>query len=151
MAFEYKVVPAPVKGVKARGVKAGAGRFAHALETVMNDLAADNWEYQRTDTLPCEEREGLMGKTTAFQHMLVFRRAVAVVDSETTQEAFNERVSDALAAPEEPKQIEKQPEVAAPAKAPATALKQPPMLGTPKPPEAPAVPAPAPRPNVAAE
>ena len=82
MAFEYKVVPAPVKGVEARGVKSGPDRFAHALETVMNDLAADGWEYQRTDTLPSEEREGLMGKTTVFQNMLVFRRAVNVAVAE---------------------------------------------------------------------
>jgi len=82
MAFEYKVVPAPVKGVKARGVKSGPDRFAHALETVMNDLATDGWEYQRTDTLPCEEREGLMGKTTVFQNMLVFRRTLQVAEVE---------------------------------------------------------------------
>jgi hypothetical protein len=94
MAFEYKVVPAPVKGAKARGVKAGPARFAHALEVVMNDLAAEGWEYQRTDTLPCEEREGLMGKTTVFQNMLVFRRTLAVADQEAAPEA------KALPAPE---------------------------------------------------
>jgi len=78
MAFEYKVVPAPTKGLRARGVKSGVDRFANALETKMNELAADGWEYQRTDTLPCEEREGLMGKTTVYQNMLVFRRDIIV-------------------------------------------------------------------------
>lgn len=75
MAFEYKVVPAPVRGLKAKGVKTAEDRFAHALETAINALAADGWEYQRADTLPSEQREGLMSKTTVYQNMLVFRRA----------------------------------------------------------------------------
>ncbi|WP_296425181.1 DUF4177 domain-containing protein [Yoonia sp.] len=74
MSYEYKVVPAPMRGVKAKGLKSVEYRFAHALETTMNDLAAFGWEYLRTDTLPCEQREGLLGKTTVFQNMLVFRR-----------------------------------------------------------------------------
>ncbi|SEW20733.1 hypothetical protein SAMN04488515_1596 [Cognatiyoonia koreensis] len=84
MAFEYKVIPAPTKGLKARGVKTAADRFANALQTRMNQLGADGWEYQRTDTLPCEEREGLMGKTTVFQNMLVFRRALATPVAQET-------------------------------------------------------------------
>ncbi|NBD30051.1 MAG: DUF4177 domain-containing protein [Alphaproteobacteria bacterium] len=73
-AYEYKVVPAPKKGVKAKGVKGPEARFAHALQLVMNEMGAEGWEYQRTDTLPCEERQGLTGKTTQFRHVLVFRR-----------------------------------------------------------------------------
>lgn len=42
----------------------------------MNEHAADGWEYMRADTLPSEQREGLMGKATVFQNMLVFRRPV---------------------------------------------------------------------------
>lgn len=86
MAYEYKVVPAPTKGLKARGVKSSADRFAHALQTAMNALGADGWEYQRTDTLPCEEREGLMGKTTVFQNMLVFRRALTIAEETPVQD-----------------------------------------------------------------
>ena len=62
--------------MKAKGVKTTEERFAYALETEMNTLAADGWEYLRPDTLPAEQREGLMGKTTVYQNMLVFRRAV---------------------------------------------------------------------------
>jgi hypothetical protein len=76
--FEYKVVPAPAKGEKVRGAKTTADRFAFALTTVMNDLGRDGWEYLRADTLPCEERVGFTGRQTVFQHMLVFRRAIAV-------------------------------------------------------------------------
>lgn len=75
--YEYKVVPAPVKGVKAKGLKGTQERFAHALSNLMNDLGADGWEYQRADTLPCEERQGLTGKTKTFQNMLIFRRVIA--------------------------------------------------------------------------
>ena len=79
MTYEYKVVPAPTRGVKAKGVKTVEDRFAHALQEAMNDLAAAGWEYLRADTLPCEQREGLMSKTTVFQNMLVFRRAKVAV------------------------------------------------------------------------
>ena len=75
-AFEYKVIPAPRRGDKARGAKTTADRFAAALTQVMNDLGRDGWEYLRSDTLPCEERVGLTSKATAFQHMLVFRRTL---------------------------------------------------------------------------
>lgn len=78
MTYEYKVVPAPLRGLKAKGVKTAEDRFALALETAMNDLARDGWEYLRADTLPSEQREGLMSKTTVYQNMLVFRRAKAV-------------------------------------------------------------------------
>ena len=72
--YEYKVVPAPKRGEKVRGLRAAEDRFALALANVMNAQAADGWEYQRAETLPAEEREGLMGKATVFQNMMVFRR-----------------------------------------------------------------------------
>jgi len=74
--YEYKVVPAPAKGAKAKGVKTPQARFASTLTTLMNEMAAEGWDYLRADTLPCEERSGLTGKTTTFQNMLVFRRAI---------------------------------------------------------------------------
>lgn len=76
--YEYKVVPAPKKGVKSWGLRSSEDRFATALAKVMNDLAGDGWEYQRSDTLPCEEKSGLRGKSTVFQNMLIFRREVSV-------------------------------------------------------------------------
>ena len=77
--YQYKVVPAPKRGLKARGVSSNEDRFAHALEVVMNDLGAQGWDYVRTDTLPAEERQGLTGRVTVYQNMLVFRRVVEVV------------------------------------------------------------------------
>lgn len=75
--YEYRVVPAPRKGEKARGLKSTEDRFAYALSRVMNDMAREGWDYQRTDTLPVEERSGLTGTKTVFQNMLVFRKTLA--------------------------------------------------------------------------
>lgn len=80
--FEYKVIPAPKRGEKARGVKSTEDRFAHALTSLMNELGADGWDYVRADALPCEERVGLTGTKTTFQNMLVFRRLLGQAEAE---------------------------------------------------------------------
>ena len=75
--YEYKVVPAPHKGTKAKGVKTPEDRFAYSIETVLNQMAAEGWEYQRAELLPSEERSGLTGSTTNWRNVLIFRRSVA--------------------------------------------------------------------------
>ena len=77
IVYEYKVVPAPQKGVKAKGVKTPEARFALGIEQAINELAAEGWEYQRSDVLPSTERVGLTGSETNWRTLLVFRRAVA--------------------------------------------------------------------------
>ena len=77
--FEYKVIPAPRRGEKARGVKTTEDRFALALTTLMNEMGREGWDYVRADTLPCDERVGLTGSKTTFQNMLVFRRPLVEV------------------------------------------------------------------------
>nr|WP_321254105.1 DUF4177 domain-containing protein [uncultured Ruegeria sp.] len=74
--YEYKVVPAPQKGTKAKGVKTPEGRFANSVEQLLNQMGQDGWEYQRAELLPSEERSGLTGSTTHWRNVLVFRRAV---------------------------------------------------------------------------
>lgn len=76
-AFEYKVVPAPAKGTKAKGIKGPEGRFANSIEIILNEMAAEGWEYQRAELLPSEERAGLTGSTTNWRNVLIFRRALA--------------------------------------------------------------------------
>ncbi len=63
----------------------------------MNEMGGDGWEYLRADTLPCEERQGLTGKTVKYHSMLVFRRPVA----EVLAEAENAAQALALPMPEE--------------------------------------------------
>jgi hypothetical protein len=74
--FEFKVVPAPRRGEKARGIKTTEERFAYSLTQVLNEMARDGWDYVRADALPCDERVGLTGSKTSFQNMLVFRRVL---------------------------------------------------------------------------
>jgi hypothetical protein len=128
MKFEYKVIPAPVKGKRGKGVKGSQGRFANALELTMNELAAEGWEYQRADTLPSEERVGLTGRTTTFQNMLVFRRAL----EPATDAALAPTVTALLTAPAP------EPVAAAPATPPAPApIAAPaPVIAAPTPPVA---------------
>lgn len=85
--YEYKVVPAPKKPGKIKGVKGTDNKFAAELATLMNTFGADGWEYQRTDTLPCEERQGLTGRVTTFQNMLIFRRKIASEPAEAAPAA----------------------------------------------------------------
>ena len=80
--YEYKVVPAPSKGLKAKGLKTLEARFSNALQALMNTLGGDGWEYQQAETLPSVERSGLTSSTTEWRHVLVFRRDV---ESQTDQ------------------------------------------------------------------
>ncbi|KPP86780.1 MAG: hypothetical protein HLUCCO07_13125 [Rhodobacteraceae bacterium HLUCCO07] len=72
--YDYKVVPAPRKARKIRRLKTPEARFAHVLQEVINEHAADGWEFQRVETLPVDERQGLTSTQTVFRDLLVFRR-----------------------------------------------------------------------------
>ncbi len=95
--YEYKVIPAPRRGEKSRGVKTIEDRFALTLTVVMNDLGRDGWDYVRADTLPVDERAGFTGGTkTSFQNVLVFRR---LIEAETGAAPKLLTVEDAPAMP----------------------------------------------------
>ncbi len=72
--YEYKVVPAPSKGIKGKGVRGAEAKFSFALQELMNGMAGYGWEYQRSETLPSIERSGIAGTTTEWRNVLVFRR-----------------------------------------------------------------------------
>lgn len=108
--YEYKVIPAPQKGVKARGIKGTRERFANALQTIMNEQGLDGWQYLRTDTLPCDERQGLTRRSTVFQNMLVFCRPLDSVGASApgtedeisrTQKAIDQQSDTVLPEPTE--------------------------------------------------
>ncbi len=75
--YEYRCIPAPTRGVRARGLRGAEQRFARAVELLMNEMAGEGWHYLRCDTLPREERQGLGRRTTVYQNILVFRRRTA--------------------------------------------------------------------------
>jgi hypothetical protein len=79
--YEYKLVPAPEKANKIKGLK-GPERFAATLEEVMNALGAEGWRYLRADTLPVEERAGLTAKQTLYRNLLVFMRELPEANEE---------------------------------------------------------------------
>ncbi|WP_428928554.1 DUF4177 domain-containing protein [Marinibacterium sp. SX1] len=72
--FEYKVVPAPTRGDKVKGVKQPEARFAHSVESVLNRMAEGGWEFVRAEMLPNEERSGLSKTTREWRNLLIFRR-----------------------------------------------------------------------------
>lgn len=72
--YEYKVIPAPTKGLKAKGIKGPDGRFARAVETTLNEMGNAGWTYLRADILPSEERQGFTSSTTVYRTLLVFQR-----------------------------------------------------------------------------
>lgn len=71
--YQYKIIPAPEKASKIKGLK-GPARFAATLEQAMNDLGAEGWRYLRADTLPQEERAGLTATRTTYRNLLIFYR-----------------------------------------------------------------------------
>lgn len=99
--FEYKVVPAPHKGTKAKGLKKSEDRFALALTTILNEQGADGWEYVRTDILPAEERAGLASKQLVYHNMLIFRRPLEEGEQARLEDASEEETPLAIAAPQE--------------------------------------------------
>ncbi len=114
--YEFKVIPAPRRGEKARGVKTSEERFALALTGVLNDMGAEGWDYVRADTLPLDERSGLTGTKTSFQNMLVFRRILEAGAAVPTTEAAAVFVATPRLGPAEV------PAGTAPAVGPATGL-----------------------------
>ncbi len=74
---EYLALPAPRKASKVKGLKTSAERFAHAVTLLLNEVAAEGWEFWRSETLPSEERKGLTGTALVENHLLIFRRPSA--------------------------------------------------------------------------
>ncbi|WP_417586397.1 hypothetical protein [Pararhodobacter oceanensis] len=72
--FEYKVVPAPVRAAKVKGLKTTHERFAHTLAERINAEAAGGWQFQRVETLSCEERKFFGGTKASTQVVMIFAR-----------------------------------------------------------------------------
>lgn len=76
--WEYKVVPTPRRPKKAKGVKGDPDRFAYALAEAINEVAAEGWEFVKTETLPMESKPGVFkARVEVFQTLMFFRRPVA--------------------------------------------------------------------------
>lgn len=93
--YEYKVVPAPRRGRKGKGIKGAEARFAFAIQTLMNDYAAQGWAFVRAETLPSEERHGLASAHTVYRDVLVFRRDRAVEQAPVNEPALERQDTEA--------------------------------------------------------
>ncbi|WP_370227966.1 DUF4177 domain-containing protein [Cognatishimia sp.] len=136
MVYEYKVIPAPAKGRKARGLRKPEDKFALAIQEAMNEMALLGWEFVRSETLPNTERTGLTRHTTTDRSLLVFRR----------------EVEQAVQTPEAPAPTETPAPVPAVVPEPVVAPAEPPAVAasTPVEPQEPTVvPLPKPAPKVA--
>jgi hypothetical protein len=74
--YDYKVVPAPRRAKKIRGIRSTEELFAHTLTEAINEVARQGWEYVRAEHLPAEGPGGwFRGAQSGEQTVRVFRRA----------------------------------------------------------------------------
>ena len=77
--YDYKVIPAPKKVKRVKGVSAAEELFAVTLTDAINEVARQGWEYVRAERLPAESPRGWLRAAVAEeQAVLVFRRAARV-------------------------------------------------------------------------
>ena len=75
-SYDYKVVPAPRRARKIKGVRGADELFATTLAEAINEVARQGWEYIRTETLVAEGPGGWFRRGSASDHpVMIFRRA----------------------------------------------------------------------------
>lgn len=93
--YEYKVIPAPRRAEKNKSIRNADNRYAHTLANIMNAEAAHGWMYLRTETLPVDEKSGIMGKTSEkYLNVMVFQRELEAEQvQQQVQETYEPRIS----------------------------------------------------------
>ncbi len=102
--FDYKVVPAPHRSKKAKGISDPAELFALTLTDAINEHARDGWEYLRAENMATQTPRGFLKRATEESvAVLVFRRERAGLDPqlEASPMARNVR-TESFSAPYEP-------------------------------------------------
>ena len=73
--YDYKVVPAPTRAKRVKGVHSPEEHFAATLAETINEAARHGWEYVRAETLHHETPRGWFRRALASdQSVLIFRR-----------------------------------------------------------------------------
>lgn len=73
--YDYKVVPAPRRARKVKGISGAPDLFALTLAEAINEVARQGWEYCGSETLTSEAPGGWFRRgSVEEQAMLVFRR-----------------------------------------------------------------------------
>jgi hypothetical protein len=74
--YDYKVIPAPKRAKRVKGVHGAEDLFALTLTEAINEVARQGWEYVRAEHLPAEASRGWFRAPAAGeQTVLLFRRA----------------------------------------------------------------------------
>lgn len=126
-SYEYRIVPAPRKAKRVRGAKTGPDRMAALLTETLNAEARQGWEFVRSESLPLDEKPGMLSSPReAYHSYLVFRRPIGggaetgPLRLESGREGAPSDRSRARLAPESPSTIV--PPRAAPSSAPEPGL-----------------------------
>lgn len=73
--YDYKVVPAPRRARKVKGVSGASDLFALTLTEAINEVARQGWEYCGSETLTSEAPGGWFRRGSVEERsLLVFRR-----------------------------------------------------------------------------
>ena len=73
--YDYKIVPAPKRAKKVKGVSGAADLFALTLNDAVNDLARQGWEYYCSEQLSIQTPGGWLSRSRTEEHtVLVFRK-----------------------------------------------------------------------------
>ena len=109
--YEYKVIPAPNRSKRVKGVKGRAGRFAAVLSETMNEQATEGWEYLRSESLPVEEKPNFFkSRVKTYQTVLIFRRKTSIT-KEKDRQMFGSSESRYQEPEAEPVVVEGVPEI----------------------------------------
>ena len=79
---EYRIVTAPERPKRRMAGKDEGQRFAATLEEQVNEMAADGWSFERTETLTYSRRKGLFRRIDTAVALLVFARDLDAPDAE---------------------------------------------------------------------
>lgn len=71
--YEYKVVPVPAACLKTTGLDKGTDPVAFTVETVLNDLGVEGWEFVRSEAVSLR-KGGFFGRGEILREVMVFRR-----------------------------------------------------------------------------
>lgn len=95
--YDYRVIPAPKRMRRVKGIKTTAELFSMTLGETINAAARDGWEYVRAESLPATEEGGWFRRPVeVVETVLIFRRpretlgprvAAARVDAPSAPEA----------------------------------------------------------------
>lgn len=73
--YDYKVIPAPRRSRRVKGIHAASDLFALTLTETINEIARQGWEFMRAELMAAEAPKGWFRRAVvAEETVLVFRR-----------------------------------------------------------------------------